>query len=199
MTKDIPGVGFEGKIVGLTKVRRKDGDWAEVKFQVQPNDALPMFLLPLGARVEVTVVLKGDDCQPEPVPDPSAVEPPDWQMKDWTAQEKIDAKEDVPEKPKRAFRAMPRSQQAALKCQDTIFQEWVASGAAPYFHQWSTAERIGHRLIDISECCATDYVRWSCSVKSRAEFDSDEAAGQRWDKMLAEFERDTGRVAEERG
>ena len=61
MTKDIPGVGFEGKIVGLTKVRRKDGDWAEVKFQVQPNDALPMFLLPLGARVEVTVVLKGDD------------------------------------------------------------------------------------------------------------------------------------------
>ena len=162
MTDPIPTIGFEAKIVGLRKVSRKDGDWADIQLQLQPNDAMPVFLLPLGARLEVTVSVIGDDEQPVASP------------------KKLKAREI---KPKRAFHSLPRSQQAALKCQDHIFQEW----------------RLGHSFPDDATNETAITVRDWCMVNSRAEFDTDEKAGQRWDALLAEFERDTGRVAEARG
>jgi len=135
------------------------------------NDAMPVFLLPLGARLDVTVSLIGDDEQP--------VAPP--------------------AKPKRAFHDLPRSQQAALKCQDRKFQEWIESGAAPDFQEWHLTMAIGKRLIAMSEDCAANYTRYWCNVKSRAEFDTDKTAGQKWDKLLTQYEIDTDRIAEARG
>lgn len=48
---DLTPIEFEARLVGLSKQRRKDGDWVEVKFHIHPDDhPAALFILPLGTQ-----------------------------------------------------------------------------------------------------------------------------------------------------
>jgi hypothetical protein len=48
---DLTPIECEARIVGLSKQRRKDGDWVEVKFHIHPDDhPAALFILPLGTQ-----------------------------------------------------------------------------------------------------------------------------------------------------
>lgn len=87
-----------------------------------------------------------------------------------------------PEKPRRPFRSLPRSQQAALKCNDPDFQNWIGARGRPDMVGQDTARHLRERL----------------GVQSRSELDETDAAGKRWDALLTEYEISTGRMPEPR-
>lgn len=48
---DLTPIECEARLVGLSKQRRKDGDWVEVKFHIHPDDhPAALFILPLGTQ-----------------------------------------------------------------------------------------------------------------------------------------------------
>lgn len=48
---DLTPIECEARLVGLSKQRRKDGDWIEVKFHIHPDDhPAALFILPLGTQ-----------------------------------------------------------------------------------------------------------------------------------------------------
>ena len=62
-------VGFtvcESRLMGLSKKRRKDGDWYELVIQVLPEE-MPnnLFVVPLGTRMGVAMVQIADDETPQ--------------------------------------------------------------------------------------------------------------------------------------
>ena len=61
-------VGFtvlEARLMGLSKTRRKDGDWFELKIQVLPEEMpAELYSVPLGTRMNLAMVQIGDDEQP---------------------------------------------------------------------------------------------------------------------------------------
>lgn len=71
---------------------------------------------------------------------------------------------------RRQFASLPRSQQAALMCDRQDFREWVCR-----VKKWPDLEP------------TADYVRAACGVDSRANLDTDPAAGARWDKLHNEY------------
>ena len=77
----------------------------------------------------------------------------------------------------RAANGRPLSKEAALLCQNAAFQHWLR-----YF--------IAGDVFDSN--AAAQCIRDLCGVQSRAEFDTDAAAGQRFiDKVRIPFMRDT--------
>ena len=82
---------------------------------------------------------------------------------------------ETPAKPKKRFHELPLSQQAALRCQDGGFREFL------------TAE---HAMIRNSD--AADFVRRWCEVKSRAELDSNAKAASLWTSLNYGYEQATG-------
>lgn len=61
-------VGFtvlEARLMGLSKTRRKDGDWFELKIQVLPEEMpAELYAVPLGTRMNLAMVQIGDDETP---------------------------------------------------------------------------------------------------------------------------------------
>lgn len=110
-----------------------------------------------GAERWVTVRPHGAKAEPSP-PAPSA-----------------DAK---PEKERRRFSELPRSQQAALACADLAFQRWLGVSSTD---------------------AAVEQVRKLCGVLSRRELDQQPTAADRWDAMRARYLTETGQIAEARG
>lgn len=46
----------EARLVGLSKQRRKDGDWIEIKFHIHPDDhPAALFILPLGTDCNLSI------------------------------------------------------------------------------------------------------------------------------------------------
>lgn len=88
------------------------------------------------------------------------------------------------DKPRRHFHTLPLSQQAALRCQDAGFREFLKG----------PTEAIG--MISIET--AVIYVRDFCGVESRAELDDKEAPRGKWQTLNAEYEQWAGLVAEDR-
>lgn len=82
-------------------------------------------------------------------------------------------------------RPFSRAQRAALRCQDVDFRFWL----------WESG-RIGVIPGDADDAAAV--VRVLCRVKSRREFDTDPAAGRRWDGLSLAFEQDRGLAARDR-
>ena len=159
-------VGFtvlEARLMGLSKKRRRDGEWAEIVLQVLPEE-MPseLFVVKLGTRMHLAMVQIGDDEQPQ--------------------------------KPKRAFKDLPLSQQAAIRCADLEFQKWCAKQA------WENGISRWPKTFERSEAegLAAEYVRTWCWVDSRAQLDKEDRFGQRWAYLNAQFEADT-RMAERRG
>ena len=57
MTDRIP-ITCEARLVGLSKQRRKDGEWIEIRFHVHPSDepsVAALFILPLGTDCELSI------------------------------------------------------------------------------------------------------------------------------------------------
>ena len=89
--------------------------------------------------------------------------------------------EQIFEKPKRKWDELKPSEQAGIACADEGFQKWVGSLG------W-----------EVSEAGAAACVRRECDVESRREFDRDPIAETKWHTLYARYQRETGRVAEER-
>lgn len=87
-----------------------------------------------------------------------------------------------PERPRKAFHEMPRSQQAGLLCADERFQKWL--GIIPDYE---------------GDVYAAETVRAMCGVPSRANLDVDAAAAAKWDSMVSKYRTATGQQAEMRG
>lgn len=79
---------------------------------------------------------------------------------------------------RRAFSQLPLSQQAALMCERSDFQQWLNCRNADE---------------------AAEHVRFLCGVISRSELSTDAKAGGHWRELYGKFLADTGRVAEQRG
>ena len=96
-----------------------------------------------------------------------------------------------PAKPKvrTPFDQLPRSQQAAMLCnEDKAFWRFLAA---------RDSEDGGYSRVE-SVDSAADLVRDLCNVVSRKEFDTDPEAGKRWDALHNEFKRWSGREQEVR-
>lgn len=101
MSELIP-IECEARLVGLSKQRRKDGDWIEVKFHIHPDDhPAALFILPLGTDCMLSVKgvaeIAGDET-PKPESVAEQVRP----------------------------KGGPISQQAGRLCNDPAFQRWYA-------------------------------------------------------------------------
>lgn len=158
MTDLIP-IELEARLVGLSKQRRKDGDWIEVKFHIHPDEQPhALFILPLGT--DCTLSIKG-------VPE-SAEEAPQTQ----TSPEAPD----VPGKLKtvkehRNWDDVSPREQACIRCNEPEFGKWLIdylqvppdSGIAPL-------------------------VREYCRVASRANLNSNPAAARNWADLDEEYQ-----------
>ena len=91
----------------------------------------------------------------------------------WVAIARLDPKATTsdPDKPKFSL-----TQQAGIACNDQRFRSFLDEKYGPESDPFATAEE------------AAEAVRDLCHVKSRAEFDTDPAAGERWRKLYAEFQ-----------
>jgi len=98
-----------------------------------------------------------------------------------------------PGKPKRRFSEMPRSSQAAMLCENPVFQRWFLGSRI--FDEGKENELRGNGpLTDIT----ADHLRRWCVVESRREFDTDNAAGARWDILHSKYLYETNQMAEDR-
>lgn len=76
---------------------------------------------------------------------------------------------------RRRFTELPRSQQAAMACNDPSFQVFVK-------------EDIGGPVIGKTEYAAAECVRDYCDVQSRAHLDTNPQAGRLWDELYGRYQ-----------
>jgi hypothetical protein len=95
----------------------------------------------------------------------------------WVAVAVLDMKAVQEPKPKRQWHELPRSQQAALACEDARFREWIVAGDAEQ---------------------AAVKVRRHCLVSSRALLDTDKDSAALWDRLYTEYREKTGMQTERR-
>ena len=152
---------FEGRLVGYSKQSRKDGDWIEVRFHIHPNDVTPALA---AAPLKTAFMVAAVPAQ----------------------------KTEEPEKPgKRHWDEIPLPEQAGIRCNDPLFQEWLR---ARYFPSSKLNEDPKVRLI-----WAEQTVRVNCGrVDSRAEFSPDNEPGRQWIVLDQEFRQSQGLITEER-
>jgi hypothetical protein len=79
------------------------------------------------------------------------------------------------DKPRTPFKDLPRSQQAAIKCQDEAFQDWLIPESAVY------DDKPRAQLCD--EC-----LKRNLNIISKRDLDRWPEAGANWDKVLASFD-----------
>lgn len=77
------------------------------------------------------------------------------------------------EKPKRSWSDIPRSQQAAMKCDDPDFRAFLT-------------ERMDYHVGDASAAAKT--IRMICAVQSRADIDASERASKAWDSLYSDYQ-----------
>lgn len=98
--------------------------------------------------------------------------------------------DDKPGKPKRHFSELPRSAQAAMLCENPVFQRWLLKAVG-----------LG---VPSDDCTTMDdwaakVIRIRCGVTSRSLLDKQDGAADIWDALHARFREENGMVAEERG
>lgn len=85
-----------------------------------------------------------------------------------------------PEKPKGGL----LSQWAAMRCSEVMFQRWLDKTFHAIWEKWleksarSVAPRIDESIV------AANVVREVCGIESRAELDSDDAAAERFHRLI---------------
>lgn len=149
---------FEAKLHALR--RAKDG--VVVSFVVQPHDVTEAFsrlvATPLGQRYMVAYSAIGDDEMPiEPEPEPDV----------GPTNDAVSAKPIT--KDRRKFDELPLSQQAAIRCQDQDFANFIM-----------------HRYNKYGDIAST--VRSICNVSSRSEIIDGTVAGALWRTLESHFQ-----------
>ena len=91
------------------------------------------------------------------------------------------------EKPKKRFHELPLSQQAALRCQDEGFWNFII---AIHPHYWADQG-------DKEKSAIAAVYRWS-GISSRAELDHDTEAGRTWSVLNAAYEEYAGLAPQSR-
>lgn len=84
---------------------------------------------------------------------------------------------------------MTESQRAGILCNTPEFQTWCSQG---YPANWQAAIAEGASLPEAAACI----VRYACQTSTRRALDQPGPILERWRSVLAQFEADTGRVAE---
>lgn len=169
---DIPTITLECKKDGLTQ--RQDGT-AKLTLVVNAedmNDAISkLWAAPMGTRYQVVMVEIGDDEQPV-----------DRQPKPGDPVKSVKGYAKPP---------MTESQRCGMLCADGAFQGWLERTCKEY---WDHAAEQG---LDATETAAAT-MRMALCVGSRRELDdpNHERVRYVWQSMLAQFEADTGRLAE---
>lgn len=120
---------------------------------------------PNGQRMQVCAVLVDDHDEPQN-PNKTAPDSPPPVGPAEAAGEGQDTR--------RSFDSLPRSQQAAIKCQDKDFQHWIIG-------KW---DMLGN---GVSAAKADEVLKRLIDVASKREFDTDPAKGEFWDRMLTSF------------
>ena len=182
-------MNFEGRLMGFKKTRDSKGTWVEVRYQIHPQDVPhALQLADLGTRYQIAAVEIGDDEQP--------VVPQDQPKKSgrkWGNYPPVTGASSnlgvSNKKPKRQWDDIPPSEQAGIACGDSDFIAWAAGVA------WHQGQKEGGAPWTTED--AAKWVRHTCNVKSRTEFDGETEPAIRWHDLYARFQRETGRVAEE--
>ncbi len=119
-----PSVHCEARLRGISKKHGKDGDWAQITLQVQPQD-LPdaLWQAPLGSIFMVAFARVGDD---------------GVAVKQEVAKPKATAR----------FNTLPRVQQAGIKCKDAAFQAWATSMETG----WACNDEASTRAFVLDQC-----------------------------------------------
>ena len=113
MTDRTP-IKTEARLVGLSKQRRKDGDWIEVRFHIHPDDnPAALFILPLGTAVELSIA-GPTEAAGEQEDEQAPTLPPE-------AAKAI-------ERPHRKWQELSAREQSVLRCKQPDFQKWICSG-----------------------------------------------------------------------
>ena len=86
-------------------------------------------------------------------------------------------------KPRRPFHDLPLSQQAALRCQDDRFCQFLGKQ-----HDWTPEDKGG----------SAGFIYDWCTINSRADLDTDDQAAADWLRLNAEYEKYAGLQAVER-
>ena len=161
---DLTPIECEARLVGLSKQRRKDGDWIEVKFHIHPDDhPAALFILPLGTDCNLSIKGTGEGAEtpadeqtaPEPTPEPQE-----------------------PERPKGGARA----KRAGILCSTGEFRHWM------FRRNWRMKGPMPSQSItDSPEDIAAKWLRHICHVESRAELDHNEEAGRIFDGIVDDY------------
>jgi hypothetical protein len=154
----IPALQFEVKKDGFSQLQ--SGAY-KLTLTLNPTDLddngqgllLDFIKAPMGQRYMLGMAAIGDDEQPI-ASEPKKAGPPTQRFQDF-----------------------PRAKQAALKCKEVAFVEWLEEDGEEGAAMW---------------------VRAHCRVQSRAELDTNDEAGDLWDKLFATYEQETSRMAEAR-
>lgn len=115
-----------------------------------------------GTRFMMAATLIGSDETPEPVREPA-----------------VPAQQPT----KRHFKDLPRSQQAAIKCQDKDFQEWLG------FTQLSAKLQFPDQ--DLQKVCAdhaNGWLKMELQIQSKRDLDTDPEAASRFDSLLTDYD-----------
>jgi hypothetical protein len=90
----------EARLMGLSKTRRKDGDWTEVRWHIHPDDfPAALFLLPLGTACNLEISGADDETTTE---------------------------DDAPDEPVK-LKGGERARRAGILCNDPDFQTFLAT------------------------------------------------------------------------
>ena len=87
-------------------------------------------------------------------------------------------------KPRRPFHELPLSQQAALRCQDERFCQFLVKQ-----HNWTS---------ELDEGGSAGFIYDWCTINSRADLDTDDQAAADWLRLNAEYGQWAGLSAEAR-
>lgn len=96
---------------------------------------------------------------------------------------------DAAPRQRRHFSELPRSTQAAMLCENPVFQDWLLS---------VNPNAMIPAGCDTSDEVAAFLVRRICGVTSRRQLDVQNDAGHRWDAWHARYRAETGQEAEQR-
>lgn len=164
----MPG-SFEAKLHAY----RRTQDGAVISFVVHPDEiqsVSDLSMAPFGTRLMIGWAQIGDDEKEVETP---ATTPGGYTI---AAQERPeDCVVTVAPRERKPFSSLPLSQQAALRCSDERFQDYMQH----YF--WNT-------LTDNNEEYTTQLVRDYCRVGSRSELNTDQDAAAQWRKLEANYQ-----------
>lgn len=158
----------QGHFEAIKYALRQSKEGYVVSFVVHPDDVPDdLSKSKIGTRYMVAFAEIGDDDKPAPVAQMEEHRPSKPVVEGSSPSGR--AKERKP------FSSLPLSQQAALRCQDKRFQEWLVS-ITPGLSKCDTQG-------------AATIVRDRCRVMSRSELDANPKAAERWKLMEESFSR----------